>query len=70
MAAMQRQQQRSLQEAQTQHQIDVKRRRQGVALIERLWNRTARFAQPGIVQGHADQTLRAMRQSTFQNRPE
>ena len=58
--AMQRHQQRSLQKAQAQHQIDVKGRRERIALIERLWNRAARFAQPRIVQRHAHQPLRAV----------
>jgi hypothetical protein len=44
---VQRHQQRSLHEAQTQHQIEMKRRRQRIALIECLWNRAARLPQPG-----------------------
>src|SRR6266480_8059286 len=61
-------QQGSLQEAQTQHQIEVKRRRQRIALIERLRNRASGLAQAGIVEGHADQTLGAIRQSALQDR--
>lgn len=67
---MQRQQQGSLQEAQAQHQIDVKRRRERIALIERLGNRATRFAQPGIVQRHPHQPLRTVRQGSLQNRLE
>ncbi len=68
--AVQRYQQRSLQEAQTQHQIEVKRRRQRIALIERLRNRASGLAQAGVVDGHADQMLGAIRQSALQDRVE
>jgi hypothetical protein len=64
---MQWHQQRGLQEAQTQRQIDMKRRRQRIALIERLWNRAAGFAQPRIVNGDTDQPLRAMLQGLLEN---
>src|SRR5580692_7596469 len=50
--------------------MEVERRRKRIALIERLGNRAARLAQPGIVDGHADQTLRAIRQSALQDRLE
>src|SRR5258705_10538822 len=63
-------QQGSLQEAQTQQQIDVKRGRQRIALIERLRNGAARFTQSRIVDGDTDQPLRAILQGLFQDRPE
>jgi len=65
---MQGRQQRSLQEAQTEHQIDMERRRQRIALIERLLEGAAGFTQTRVVDGHAHQALRAVLQGTLQDR--
>src|SRR5258708_627577 len=50
--------------------MDVKRRRKGIGLIERLRDGASALAQPRIVEGHADQALRTKRQSAFQDRLE
>ena len=57
---MQRHQQRSLQKTQAQHQIDVKGRRQGIALIERLLDGASGLAQFRVVEGYANQALRLL----------
>src|SRR5260370_29480790 len=50
--------------------MDVMRRRQGIALIERLRDGASALAQPRIVEGHAVKALRTKRQSAFQDRLE
>ena len=54
-APMQGQQQGSLQKAQAAHQVDMKGRREGIAVIARLGNGAAGLAQAGVVDGDAHQ---------------
>jgi hypothetical protein len=64
---MQRYQQGSLQEAQAQHQVGMKRRGQGIAMISRLGNTTAGFAQLGVIHRHTHQRAGTPGQSLFQD---
>src|SRR5258708_4937451 len=52
--AEQRHQQRGLQEAQAEHQVDVKLGRKRIALIEGLRNARSGFAQTRVIDGHAN----------------
>ena len=59
---MQGQQQRSLQKAQAAHEVDMKGRREGIAVIARLGNGAAGLAQAGVVDGDAHQAARTIGQ--------
>lgn len=65
---MQRHQQRRLQEAQPQHQIDPERRRQRVTLKESLHDRSSRFRKARVIDGHAHQPLGTVHQGALENR--
>src|SRR5208283_166880 len=54
-APMQGEQQRSLQKAQAPHEVDMKRGREGIAVIACLGNGAAGLAQAGVVDRHAHQ---------------
>ena len=67
---MQRNQQRGLQVTQSPQQADMKRRRERIALIERLPNLGAALAQAGLVDRHPGQPPVAQRQSALEDRRE
>jgi len=57
--AVQGHQQRGLQEAQTQHEIDMKRRRKRIALEKGLQNAAPRLVQARVVGCYSDVAARA-----------
>src|ERR1017187_7367802 len=59
---MQRHKQRSLQKAQAAHQVDMKGRREGIAMVARLGDGEAGLAQAGVVDRHAHQAARTIGQ--------
>jgi hypothetical protein len=56
-----------LQKAQTEHQVDVKGRRERIALIKGLGNSATGFAQAGVIDRHAHQAARAIGQGAPQH---
>ena len=65
---VQRHQQRSLQKAQSQHEIDMKGRRQWIALVKGLLNHSSRFMQTRVVDGNPDVASPTQRERLFENR--
>src|SRR5258708_1690683 len=65
--AEQRHQQRGLQEAQAEHQVDVKLGRKRIALIEGLRNARSGFAQTRVIDGHANVAAGTPREGALEN---